>query len=191
VTVQGEKNADGAFSLEQTNLLTVGKRSGKWQEEQPQIFWWIFLTVDPEWKCRLRGSSNVRILQSIWQTFRLVSFPKWVAGLRTARPIWSSEWKSLTNSLCTLRAEGMAGVIQTSFSKKITIKGFQLCSFWSHHRHASKSRLFYQLSNYRKKTGINWFINYSLARRYQIPMWASYIKKCIMKMTNFQFLKSE
>ncbi len=118
------------------------------------------VAVDPEGNVRLRGSDNVRILID-GKPSGLVSF-KGSAGLRQLQANMVERVEIITNPSARYEAEGMAGVINIIL-KKDNRQGFN--GSFEVIGGTPLNLGFSTNLNYRHKK-INWFINYSLARRH-------------------------
>ena len=119
------------------------------------------VAVDTEGNVSLRGSSNVRILID-GKPSGLVSF-KGSSGLRQLQANMVERVEVITNPSARYEAEGMAGVINIIL-KKDSNQGFN--GSFEVIAGTPLNLGFSTNLNYRKNR-INWFINYSFARRYQ------------------------
>ena len=119
------------------------------------------VAVDPEGNVRLRGSTNVRILID-GKPSGLVSF-KGGAGLRQLQANMVERVEVITNPSARYEAEGMAGVINIVL-KKDNKQGFN--GSFEVIGGSPLNAGFSTNVNYRKNR-INWFLNYSFARRHQ------------------------
>jgi outer membrane receptor protein involved in Fe transport len=159
VTVQGEKTLM-ELSLDK-RIFNVGKDLANAGATASDILMNLpSVSVDTDGNVRLRGSGNVRILID-GKPSGLVSF-KGGAGLRQLQANMVDRVEVITNPSARYEAEGMAGVINIIL-KKDNNQGFN-GSF----EVITGTPLNLGLStnlNYRKNR-INWFINYSLARRH-------------------------
>ncbi|WP_296700570.1 outer membrane beta-barrel family protein, partial [Algoriphagus sp.] len=160
VVVQGEKSMM-ELSLDK-RIFNVGKDLANAGGTANDILMNLpSVSVDPEGNVRLRGSSNVRILID-GKPSGLVSF-KGGAGLRQLQANMVERVEVITNPSARYEAEGMAGVINIVL-KKDNNQGFN-GSFEA--IVGTPLNLGFSTNlNYRKNR-INWFINYSLARRHQ------------------------
>ncbi|MFT4857446.1 MAG: outer membrane receptor protein involved in Fe transport, partial [Algoriphagus sp.] len=160
VTVQGEKTLM-ELSLDK-RIFNVGKDLANAGGTASDILMNLpSVSVDPEGNVRLRGSSNVRILID-GKPSGLVSF-KGGAGLRQLQANMVERVEVITNPSARYEAEGMAGVINIIL-KKDNNQGFN--GSFEVITGTPLNLGFSTNLNYRKNR-INWFINYSLARRHQ------------------------
>jgi len=160
VTVQGEKTLM-ELSLDK-RIFNVGKDLANAGGTASDILMNLpSVSVDPEGNVRLRGSSNVRILID-GKPSGLVSF-KGGAGLRQLQANMVERVEVITNPSARYEAEGMAGVINIIL-KKDNNQGFN--GSFEVIAGTPLNLGFSTNLNYRKNR-INWFINYSLARRHQ------------------------
>ncbi|WP_075351833.1 outer membrane beta-barrel family protein [Algoriphagus marinus] len=160
VVVQGEKTLM-ELSLDK-RIFNVGKDLANAGGTASDILMNLpSVAVDPEGNVRLRGSSNVRILID-GKPSGLVSF-KGGAGLRQLQANMVERVEVITNPSARYEAEGMAGVINIIL-KKDNNKGFN--GSFEVIAGTPLNLGFSTNLNYRKNR-INWFINYSLARRHQ------------------------
>ena len=160
VLVQGEKTLM-ELSLDK-RIFNVGKDLANAGGTASDILMNLpSVAVDPEGNVRLRGSANVRILID-GKPSGLVSF-KGAAGLRQLQANMVERVEVITNPSARYEAEGMAGVINIILKKdnQQGINGsFEVIG-------GTPLNLGFSANlNYRKKR-INWFINYSFARRHQ------------------------
>lgn len=160
VVVQGEKTLM-ELSLDK-RIFNVGKDLANAGGTANDILMNLpSVSVDPEGNVRLRGSSNVRILID-GKPSGLVSF-KGGAGLRQLQANMVERVEVITNPSARYEAEGMAGVINIVL-KKDNNQGFN--GSFEVIVGTPLNLGFSTNLNYRKNR-INWFINYSLARRHQ------------------------
>lgn len=160
VVVQGEKTLM-ELSLDK-RVFNVGKDLANAGGTANDILMNLpSVSVDPEGNVRLRGSSNVRILID-GKPSGLVSF-KGGAGLRQLQANMVERVEVITNPSARYEAEGMAGVINIVL-KKDNNQGFN--GSFEVIVGTPLNLGFSTNLNYRKNR-INWFINYSLARRHQ------------------------
>ncbi len=160
VVVQGEKTLM-ELSLDK-RIFNVGKDLANAGGTASDILMNLpSVAVDPEGNIRLRGSANVRILID-GKPSGLVSF-KGGAGLRQLQANLVERVEVITNPSARYEAEGMAGVINIIL-KKDTNRGFN--GSFEVIGGTPLNLGFSTNLNYRKNR-INWFINYSLARRHQ------------------------
>ena len=160
VLVQGEKTLM-ELSLDK-RIFNVGKDLANAGGTASDILMNLpSVAVDPEGNVRLRGSANVRILID-GKPSGLVSF-KGAAGLRQLQANMVERVEVITNPSARYEAEGMAGVINIILKKdnQQGINGsFEVIG-------GTPLNLGFSANlNYRKKR-INWFVNYSFARRHQ------------------------
>jgi len=159
VTVQGEKTFM-ELSLDK-RIFNVGKDLANAGGTASDILMNLpSVAVDPDGNIRLRGSSNVRILID-GKPSGLVSF-KGGAGLRQLQANMVDRVEIITNPSARYEAEGMAGVINIIL-KKDDNQGFN--GSLEVITGTPLNLGFSTNLNYRKNR-INWFINYSLARRH-------------------------
>ena len=159
VTVQGEKTFM-ELSLDK-RIFNVGKDLANAGGTASDILMNLpSVAVDPDGNIRLRGSSNVRILID-GKPSGLVSF-KGGAGLRQLQANLVDRVEIITNPSARYEAEGMAGVINIIL-KKDDNQGFN--GSLEVITGTPLNLGFSTNLNYRKNR-INWFINYSLARRH-------------------------
>jgi outer membrane receptor protein involved in Fe transport len=159
VTVQGEKTFM-ELSLDK-RIFNVGKDLANAGGTASDILMNLpSVAVDPDGNIRLRGSSNVRILID-GKPSGLVSF-KGGAGLRQLQANMVDRVEVITNPSARYEAEGMAGVINIIL-KKDNNQGFN--GSFEVITGTPLNLGFSTNLNYRKNR-INWFINYSLARRH-------------------------
>ena len=160
VVVQGEKTLM-ELSLDK-RIFNVGKDLANAGGTATDILMNLpSVSVDPEGNVMLRGSSNVRILID-GKPSGLVSF-KGSAGLRQLQANMVERVEVITNPSARYEAEGMAGVINIVLKKdnQQGLNGsFELIGGTPLNLGASANL------NYRHNR-INWFINYSYARRHQ------------------------
>lgn len=160
VTVRGEKTLM-ELSLDK-RIFNVGKDLANAGGTASDILMNLpSVSVDPEGNVRLRGSSNVRILID-GKPSGLVSF-KGGSGLRQLQANMVERVEVITNPSARYEAEGMAGVINIIL-KKDNNQGFN--GSFEVIAGTPLNLGFSTNLNYRKNR-INWFINYSLARRHQ------------------------
>jgi outer membrane receptor protein involved in Fe transport len=159
VTVQGERTFM-ELSLDK-RIFNVGKDLANAGGTASDILMNLpSVAVDPDGNIRLRGSSNVRILID-GKPSGLVSF-KGGAGLRQLQANLVDRVEIITNPSARYEAEGMAGVINIIL-KKDDNQGFN--GSLEVITGTPLNLGFSTNLNYRKNR-INWFINYSLARRH-------------------------
>jgi outer membrane receptor protein involved in Fe transport len=159
VTVKGEKTFM-ELSLDK-RIFNVGKDLANAGGTASDILMNLpSVAVDPDGNIRLRGSSNVRILID-GKPSGLVSF-KGGAGLRQLQANLVDRVEIITNPSARYEAEGMAGVINIIL-KKDDNQGFN--GSLEVITGTPLNLGFSTNLNYRKNR-INWFINYSLARRH-------------------------
>lgn len=160
VVVQGEKTLM-ELSLDK-RVFNVGKDLANAGGNATDILMNLpSVAVDTEGNVSLRGSSNVRILID-GKPSGLVSF-KGSSGLRQLQANMVERVEVITNPSARYEAEGMAGVINIIL-KKDSNQGFN--GSFEVIGGTPLNLGFSTNLNYRKNR-INWFINYSFARRYQ------------------------
>ncbi|GMQ28690.1 TonB-dependent receptor [Algoriphagus confluentis] len=160
VVVQGEKTLM-ELSLDK-RVFNVGKDLANAGGTATDILMNLpSVAVDTEGNVSLRGSSNVRILID-GKPSGLVSF-RGSAGLRQLQANMVERVEVITNPSARYEAEGMAGVINIIL-KKDSNQGFN--GSFEVIAGTPLNLGFSTNLNYRKNR-INWFINYSFARRYQ------------------------